>query len=1355
MDANPAANVNTGSTPDDSLAEAFSDLGIQHSTRPPRPESFRLDDTYVVNSTLDYLPDEVKLNEERGDHMIYLVNKGEPDMRKSTQPWESIYKPSSDFGINYRYDLVHGIYRGSDRPVFQAPDPADKTKMKAFKCGQPRKAVIVFPRTDGSATSYGWINPDDIAGDNKRKADDQPSTQPSKKAATPAPEPEQPRSKSAAKRDKKKAKNDGKAKNGGKAKIQEEPVKAESSATAATRPTASVWDDVEEGEITAEDVAAMRKDVLSEKKAVESGSMDVDEPSFPEAKDRSGFKALDVVIASLLDTQMPGFEIKFKLSNGDRVSCYIFASDLKMVKNARHEDDIALKFFAHVLDKDFSEQYNKNHIAQVIPADNDNLKQLNANKSLLMTVIGRTRIQWRGVSTADRAAMRRNRNKADPADSLILALEAQSEFMVFQRAPYYQLSGPWHEYCNFMAAACHLTKTIGTFWYYRLWYLRYLLDKSKKDNAPLKPEAAKEAINNALAAQDFPFKLPPPRWMVTKWKVNEVHTPVPIAASTFSKRVMFPSAAEFVFWVILNLERRRQVAVNDAEALRKAYGDGCTHTVEINPVKFDETRFIVEVKAAETFERVRGETKATIALGAKASVSVIIENEPFDFSGYVQDNVDSAADFTLFARAKNYSEVTRRLSKTALNTSYPATIEFAEDSPLSLVRQIQVWRKLGSTFKRNFGVDQHSVLTGQESRIHRDRQSFFDVNPVLITQWENALKSYSKWEQFNEEQKTAAEQPLDSSTGVTLCLGPPGTGKSTVNVALVRAAVACGKRLLIVAPSNQAVDTLADKIREDIGTAVEMVRFRNVFTKPPEAQTEQDGSHRLVDRTAPGFNADEYAWYALAESETQTTSLHHADIGYARRRTNYIDRLANKGDPQALRCLEIQQGLKANQYMGDNKSERISELENLRREFDAAYLGKEARIVFVTANSSVHELLASFFKPDFMVIEEAGLGSIADLGTPLIAFQESVEYIALAGDHHQGKPHATTTAINEAAPIEEISLLQRLAEDPWQQFPPVVLRTQYRMPSAIMNFLQYFYREYAEGEAHWLRCPPSVDIETPLDQGFFTAHSKLQPLGYDKFRMIGFSVPYGTAERYPDSTTWFNKSEAEAVVDYLRVVLAEYYQLWNNGHDTSQARIQPRDVAIISPYTGQRRWIHRRLAQKGCEKDIACLDSIPNVRGQEFKIVIISLVMNKPRDSKAGDMAIGWIKEKSQINVEFSRSQRFVVAFGNWEGWFVSKESPGSLQYNLLNRRSFAAFKHLVDWFWDNSYVFDWNNAQKAWDNKPDVRTTLFNRLIEAKPKFPKATKAGPAKAPKGKIVGPYDRYTESIEDPLLMEYEE
>ncbi|MEY5044564.1 MAG: hypothetical protein RJA19_1791 [Bacteroidota bacterium] len=104
-------------------------------------------------------------------------------------------------------------------------------------------------------------------------------------------------------------------------------------------------------------------------------------------------------------------------------------------------------------------------------------------------------------------------------------------------------------------------------------------------------------------------------------------------------------------------------------------------------------------------------------------------------------------------------------------------------------------------------------------------------------------------ETFNAAQRAAVEVAWERGP-LTLLHGPPGTGKTTVLVEVIRGFVAGGERVLACAPSNAAVDVLAQRCMQAGLNVVRLghpVRIGDeVLERSLDVLTEQDPEFKLV-----------------------------------------------------------------------------------------------------------------------------------------------------------------------------------------------------------------------------------------------------------------------------------------------------------------------------------------------------------------------------------------------------------------------------------------------------------------------------------------------------------------------------
>lgn len=72
-----------------------------------------------------------------------------------------------------------------------------------------------------------------------------------------------------------------------------------------------------------------------------------------------------------------------------------------------------------------------------------------------------------------------------------------------------------------------------------------------------------------------------------------------------------------------------------------------------------------------------------------------------------------------------------------------------------------------------------------------------------------------KLSKLNKSQQTAVKTFLARQGGMTLLQGPPGTGKTTTIVAMLQVLALQNKRVLVAAPSNKAVQVIAERLYRD------------------------------------------------------------------------------------------------------------------------------------------------------------------------------------------------------------------------------------------------------------------------------------------------------------------------------------------------------------------------------------------------------------------------------------------------------------------------------------------------------------------------------------------------------------
>jgi len=332
----------------------------------------------------------------------------------------------------------------------------------------------------------------------------------------------------------------------------------------------------------------------------------------------------------------------------------------------------------------------------------------------------------------------------------------------------------------------------------------------------------------------------------------------------------------------------------------------------------------------------------------------------------------------------------------------------------------------------------------------------------------NTKDMYTIPEKLDSSQKKAWEKAVQAQD-IAIIHGPPGTGKTTTIVEIVKTLVDKGERVLVCASSNAAVDVLTERLALK---GIPVVRLGN-----PSKITEQNLQYCL-DRQV----------------------VNHAQFGLVKelkKRAEEFFRMANK--------------YKRN-FDREEREQRkaiLKEARNLRGQADdhLHFLQQNVlvknQVVTCTPVVSMHREIGKD-KFDTLIFDEAGQTLEPMCWIPM----QKVKKVILAGDHLQLPP---TVKSEEAAKKGlALSLLEKL-----MPLPSIseMLAIQYRMNEKIMQFpSQWFYDNKLE--AHGSVKDHRFD-EDAIVQFIDTAGT-----GYEE-ELVG--APYGIQ----------NKQEADLVLTVL------------------------------------------------------------------------------------------------------------------------------------------------------------------------------------------------------------------------------
>ena len=392
-----------------------------------------------------------------------------------------------------------------------------------------------------------------------------------------------------------------------------------------------------------------------------------------------------------------------------------------------------------------------------------------------------------------------------------------------------------------------------------------------------------------------------------------------------------------------------------------------------------------------------------------------------------------------------------------------------------------------------------------------------DLRDVLLGKTEPVFQALPEIQQLdkdlNESQLEAVHFAL-SAADVAIIHGPPGTGKTTTVVELIRQIARSGQRVLAVAPSNIAVDNLVEKL---ISAGEKVIRLGHPARVLPELR-----QHTLD---------------ALVEN--------HPDMKVVQRLT----REARSYREQAARYTRARPEPGARQALRQEAKRAMADARKIE-DMLVERLLNTAQIICATNTGLDRDLLGrqAF---DWCIMDEASQSTEAAAWAPL----QMAQRLVLAGDHFQLAP--TVVSAEASAQGFNISLLERLMKDRFaRQSGKGISRrltVQYRMHREIMDFSS---REFYDGS--------------------LTAHDSVEGHLLQDLPGLQANELTGTAIHFIDTAgaSYDESIEAQGESRYnlpeALLVVSKVQELLDAGLGASQ-------IAVISPYSAQVRLLREKL----------------------------------------------------------------------------------------------------------------------------------------------------------------------------------
>ena len=455
--------------------------------------------------------------------------------------------------------------------------------------------------------------------------------------------------------------------------------------------------------------------------------------------------------------------------------------------------------------------------------------------------------------------------------------------------------------------------------------------------------------------------------------------------------------------------------------------------------------------------------------------------------------------------------------------------------------------------------------------------------------------------ELNESQKDAVRFALEVNE-IGLIHGPPGTGKTTTIVEVILQLVKLGNKILVVAPSNIAVDNIGEKL----------IQYKSKLSS-------KDSNINLeFDLCRIGHPA---RLLPSVISNCLDTKVENSDnTQFVKKVKREIDKI--KRELQKIDYKEKEKKFALKQELKDKKEDIKGSYKNTV--FD---IYRKANIILSTCVSSGENYLnlaISKENPfDYIIIDECAQGTECLCWVPILQGKKAI----LAGDHLQLPP---TIKSKNAEYVLSYTLFDRMISTYGNKVTRL-LDTQYRMNEKIMKFSsQELYEDKLIADEtvknHTLK--DLIMQRYKDDKNILDEINSLDDFGiFDKpLVLLNTSGLEFFETKDPETLSSFNVGETDLckrMVDYLK----------------DKLKVENKDIGIITPYSAQVANLSNKITQddyRGLE-----ISTVDGFQGREKEIIILSLVRSNQKNQ------VGFLSDKRRLNVAITRPRRMLIVIGD------------------------------------------------------------------------------------------------------------
>lgn len=292
-----------------------------------------------------------------------------------------------------------------------------------------------------------------------------------------------------------------------------------------------------------------------------------------------------------------------------------------------------------------------------------------------------------------------------------------------------------------------------------------------------------------------------------------------------------------------------------------------------------------------------------------------------------------------------------------------------------------------------------------------------------------------------------------------------------------------------------------------------------------------------------------------------------------------------------------------------------------------------ANVIGITCVQSGSKKFESEYKDfDVVIIDESSKATPPELLLPMLKGKK----IILVGDHKQLPPVIESELLDEMKycddELEDIkyelddmknSIFEKIYMN-INEKSKIMLDTQYRMHSSIMNCINQFYKDNKEGGNKVGLISGVKDEEKEKSHNIDIKYIKKE----NHLMWVDIPLKNSYAEERNDGFSFYNKTEIEVI----EKILTDINKFSHN---------EEKQVSVITFYSAQVKLFQNNFLKGREFKNLNLrVGTVDRFQGIESEIVIVSLVRNNNKGK------IGFAKDPRRINVALSRAQKLLIIVG-------------------------------------------------------------------------------------------------------------